>query len=180
MDGLDLVEEEDQCTHMVGMDDELDPQDRLGEWATCTLHLAAAECLSKECSIYWLGGSDVVFSSGSAFLVCVDVFRFDPDFVANEEKYRQLRAEILGESSGSEGGSSGEESESEDSEDEQRTIEIQDETQLSVMALRRTIYLTVMSSLDFEECAHKLLKMKMKEGQEVRVCVSHDCHMTSM
>lgn len=32
MDGLDLVEEEDQCTHMVGMDDELDPQDRLGEW----------------------------------------------------------------------------------------------------------------------------------------------------
>lgn len=40
MDGLDLVEEEDQCTHMVGMDDELDPQDRLGEclWppACCT------------------------------------------------------------------------------------------------------------------------------------------------
>ena len=99
------------------------------------------------------------------------MFRLDPDFVANEEKYRQLRAEILGESSSSEGGSSGEESESEESEDEQRKIEIQDETQLGLMALRRTIYLTIMSSLDFEECAHKLLKMKMKEGQEVCVCV---------
>lgn len=106
-------------------------------------------------------------SSGASFPICADVFRFDPDFLANEEKYRQLRAEILGESSGSEGGSSGEASDTEESEDEQRTLEIQDETQLSVMALRRTIYLTIMSSLDFEECAHKLLKMKMKEGHEV-------------
>ena len=90
-----------------------------------------------------------------------------PDFLANGEKYRQLRAEILGESSGSEGGSSGEVTDTEESEDEQRTLEIQDETQMNVMALRRTIYLTIMSSLDFEECAHKLLKMKMKEGHEV-------------
>lgn len=47
MEGLDLVEEEDQCTHMVGMDDELDPQDRLGEFTTSALCLAGAvtKCL---------------------------------------------------------------------------------------------------------------------------------------
>jgi len=47
VEGLDLVEEEDQCTHMVGMDDELDPQDRLGEFATGALRLAGAatKCL---------------------------------------------------------------------------------------------------------------------------------------
>ena len=41
------MEEEDQCTHMVGMDDELDPQDRLGEFATGALRLAGAatKCL---------------------------------------------------------------------------------------------------------------------------------------
>ena len=27
-----------------------------------------------------------------------------------------------------------------------------------------------MSSVDFEECAHKLLKIKLKEGQEVELC----------
>lgn len=35
------------------------------------------------------------------------------------------------------------------------------------MTLRRTIYLTIQSSLDYEECAHKLLKMQLKPGQEV-------------
>ena len=38
------------------------------------------------------------------------------------------------------------------------------------MALRRTIYLTIHSSLDYEECAHKLLKMQLKPGQEIELC----------
>ena len=42
-DGLDLVEEEDQCTHMVGMDDELDPQDRLG-----TQQCPPAQCMATK------------------------------------------------------------------------------------------------------------------------------------
>jgi hypothetical protein len=36
---------------------------------------------------------------------------------------------------------------------------IQDETQTNLVNLRRTIYLTIMSALDFEEAGHKLLKM---------------------
>ena len=36
---------------------------------------------------------------------------------------------------------------------------IQDETATNMVNLRRTIYLTIMSALDFEEAGHKLLKM---------------------
>jgi hypothetical protein len=36
---------------------------------------------------------------------------------------------------------------------------IQDQTQTNLVNLRRTIYLTIMSALDFEEAGHKLLKM---------------------
>ena len=39
------------------------------------------------------------------------------------------------------------------------TVAIQDETETDKINLRRTIYLTIMSSLDFEECAHKMLKV---------------------
>lgn len=37
--------------------------------------------------------------------------------------------------------------------------DIQDRTQTNLVNLRRTIYLTIMSALDFEEAGHKLLKM---------------------
>ena len=44
---------------------------------------------------------------------------------------------------------------------------ITDKTETNLVTLRRTIYLTIQSSLDYEECAHKLLKMQLKPGQEV-------------
>lgn len=53
-------------------------------------------------------------------------------------------------------------------------MEIQDETETNLTALRRTVYLTVQSSLDFEECAHKMMKMEIKPGQEVlKLSLSH-------
>lgn len=45
-----------------------------------------------------------------------------------------------------------------------------DNTETNLTALRRTIYLTIHSSLDFEECAHKLMKMQLKPGQEIELC----------
>lgn len=54
-----------------------------------------------------------------------------------------------------------------DTGDDANKMEISDQTGMSELVLRRQIYLTIMSSLDFEECAHKLLKT-MKEGQEVQ------------
>ena len=45
-----------------------------------------------------------------------------------------------------------------------------DNTETNLVALRRTIYLTIQSSLDFEECAHKLMRMQLKPGQEMEMC----------
>lgn len=47
-----------------------------------------------------------------------------------------------------------------------------DQTETNLIALRRTIYLTIQSALDFEECAHKLLRLELKPGQEVRKCLT--------
>ena len=45
-----------------------------------------------------------------------------------------------------------------------------DETETNLTALRRTIYLTVQSSLDHNECAHKMMKLQLKPGQESEIC----------
>lgn len=45
-----------------------------------------------------------------------------------------------------------------------------DETETNLVALRRTIYLTIQSSLDFQECAHKLMKMNIKDSQKIELC----------
>lgn len=134
---LDLVEEEDQITHYIGLDDdELEVQESL------------------------------------------NIFKFDPDYQENEEKYASIKAEILGEGSDAddESGDSDEESdESEDEDDEeqqiQQKLQIQDRTNADVIALRKQIYLTIMSSVDFEECCHKLMKMNIQEGQEVGIAL---------
>jgi pre-mRNA-splicing factor CWC22 len=73
-EGLDLVEEEEQITHTIMLEDELAVQEGL------------------------------------------NVFKFDPNYLENEEKYKAIKAEILGEDSDEESGS--EESESDDDSDE--------------------------------------------------------------
>lgn len=64
--------------------------------------------------------------------------------------------------------------EDDDSEDEASEKEggmtIIDKTETNLVALRRTIYLTFQSSLGYEECVHKLLKLQLRPGQEVELC----------
>ena len=46
------------------------------------------------------------------------------------------------------------------------------------MNLRRVIYLVIMSSVDYEECCHKLLKLNFREGQEQELCnMILECNM---
>ena len=47
---------------------------------------------------------------------------------------------------------------------------IQDNTETNLINLRRTIYLTIMSALDFEEAGHKLMKISLAPGQETEIC----------
>ncbi|KAI8776005.1 pre-mRNA-splicing factor CWC22 [Biomphalaria glabrata] len=134
---LDLVEEAEQFTHLLQLEDAV---------------------------------------SGDEML---NIFHEDPNFLENEEKYKELKKEILDEGSsdeesGDESGESGS-SDSDDDEEEAEKAEAEkqaiiDKTETNLVALRRVIYLTVQSSLDVNECAHKMLKMDLKPGQEVELC----------
>ena len=105
----------------------------------------------------------------------MNVFKHDPEYEDNEEKYQAIKKELLGEESsdGSDGDSS-DGSESSDSEkddkDEDTSAPIIDQTETNMIALRRTIYLTIQSSLDFEETVHKLMKLNLKPGHEPELC----------
>lgn len=131
---LDLVEEENQFTHLITLDEATDSQDIL------------------------------------------NVFKFDGEYINNEDKYKQLSKEILGSDiSDSENEEEDDEEESSDEDSSTAATEgkegvIVDNTETNLTALRRTIYLTIHSSLDFEECAHKLMKMQLKPGQETELC----------
>ncbi|KAK7207030.1 hypothetical protein BZA70DRAFT_270236 [Myxozyma melibiosi] len=127
---LDLVEEEDQITHMLGLEDQLNGEDGL------------------------------------------NVFKFDENFAENEEKYQAIKHEILGDSDDEDEDDDSDVS-SEDEETEPATAvddgKIKDMTNKDLVNLRRTIYLTIRSSMDFEECCHKLLRIKLPPGQEIEL-----------
>ncbi|KAK7304935.1 hypothetical protein VNO77_42829 [Canavalia gladiata] len=134
---LDLVEQEDQFTHEVSLDEEIDPE------------------------------------------ISLDIFKPDPNFPENEKRYEELKKTILGEESEDEEGSDAEsdddddedDDEDEEDEEEEEQMQIKDETETNLVNLRRTIYLTIMSSVDFEEAGHKLLKIKLEPGQEMELCI---------
>ncbi|KAL6275294.1 hypothetical protein ACE6H2_018895 [Prunus campanulata] len=135
---LDLVEQEDQLTHELSLEEEIDPE------------------------------------------ITLDIFKPDPDFLENEKRYEELKKTILGEESedeeGSDAVSDGEDDDEddddeEDEEEDEQQMQIRDETETNLVNLRRTIYLTIMSSVDFEEAGHKLLKIKLEPGQEMELCV---------
>lgn len=95
----------------------------------------------------------------------LNVFAFDPDFLENEAKYAEIKREILG------GDSEDEDEEEEDDDEvneeqmqEKARLVIEDQTNTNLVNLRRAIYLTIMSSLNFEECCHKLLKLDIPQG----------------
>uniref|UniRef100_K3WMS1 MI domain-containing protein n=1 Tax=Globisporangium ultimum (strain ATCC 200006 / CBS 805.95 / DAOM BR144) TaxID=431595 RepID=K3WMS1_GLOUD len=109
----------------------------------------------------------------------LDVFRLDPDYEKNEEMWAAIKKEILGESDSDSGGESGSSGSGDDDESgdeqagQQQSTEnsaIQDMTEQDLVNLRRTIYLTIMSSISHEECAHKLMKLNIRPGQEKEIC----------
>ncbi|CAG9333995.1 unnamed protein product [Blepharisma stoltei] len=94
----------------------------------------------------------------------LNVFKFDENFENNEEEWAVIKREILGEENYL-GEGEEEESEEEEEEDENEG-KIKDYTERDLLNLRKTIYLSIMSSVGFEECANKMLKLKIREGQE--------------
>ncbi|KAK4685784.1 pre-mRNA-splicing factor CWC22, partial [Tremellales sp. Uapishka_1] len=131
-EGLDLVEEEEQITHRVNLDDQLVVQEGL------------------------------------------NLFKVDPKFMENEERYQEIKREILGDSDDEDGSASGDDYSDEESEDGGEVAPekagITDMTETNLINLRRTIYLTIMNSLNFEEAVHKLMKINIQEGREIELC----------
>ncbi|KAI4298566.1 hypothetical protein L6164_032112 [Bauhinia variegata] len=102
--------------------------------------------------------------------ISLDIFKPDPNYLENEKRYEELKKTILGEESEDEAHSDAHsDSDSDDEAEEQ--MKIKDETETNLINFRRTIYLTIMSSVDFEEAGHKLLKMKLEPGQEMELCI---------
>ncbi|KAL0437238.1 UNVERIFIED_CONTAM: Pre-splicing factor cwc22 [Sesamum radiatum] len=105
--------------------------------------------------------------------ITLDIFKPDPQFSENEKRYEELKKQILGEESDDDADSDAdaesddEDDEESEDEEEEEQMKIKDETETNLINLRRTIYLTIMSSVDFEEAGHKLLKIKLEPGQEV-------------
>ena len=161
---LDLVEE--KYSHDISIDDEINPETSLGKLGN-----------SWFCRDRLLFSVSKTVLTSKLSLICLlfaDVFKPDPDFLENEKKYEVLKKELLGEDEsddedGSDASSEDNDDEEDDSDDEEdeEQMRIRDETETNLVNLRRTIYLTIMSSVDFEEAGHKLLKIKLEPGQEV-------------
>ena len=101
----------------------------------------------------------------------LNIFKFDPEWEANEEAYKKLKAEILGEAEGSddddeEGSDASDESSDEEENEAEKAMEIKDQSNTDLVNLRRSIYLTIMSSGGFEEACHKLMRINLPEGRE--------------
>jgi pre-mRNA-splicing factor CWC22 len=98
----------------------------------------------------------------------LNIFKFDAEWEEHEDAYKKLKAEILGEGSDEEDDDDDETDDSEEDEEKQgeKALEIKDQSNTDLVNLRRTIYLTIMSSIDPEECCHKLMKVTLPAGQE--------------
>ncbi|KAL1871410.1 pre-mRNA-splicing factor cwc22 [Diaporthe australafricana] len=99
----------------------------------------------------------------------LNIFKYDPEYEQNEEEYKKLKAEILGEGSDDEDDSDDEDESSESEDEEQKAVEIKDQSNADLVNLRRTIYLTLMSSADYEESVHKLLRIQIPVGLEKEI-----------
>ncbi|KAJ7067786.1 MA3 domain-containing protein [Mycena amicta] len=85
-----------------------------------------------------------------------------------EELQKQIKNEILGDSD-EESGSEEESSDDEDGGVVENKEGIEDRTETNLVNLRRTIYLSIMNALNYEEAVHKLLKVQLQEGQEIEL-----------
>jgi len=93
----------------------------------------------------------------------LDVFEVDPTYDNKQDQYANFKREILGEKS-----TNGENPSYVD-DNNKNALTVQDQTKTNVINLRRTIYLTIMSCLDFEEAGHKLFKITLLTGQEIEL-----------
>jgi pre-mRNA-splicing factor CWC22 len=105
----------------------------------------------------------------------LDIFRYEDNYEENENRWLEIKAEILGDGDklardgATEEANELAEEEAEPLENQENIGQIKDMSEADLLKLRRTIYLTIISTVDFQECCHKLLKLNMKEGHEIEL-----------
>ncbi len=97
----------------------------------------------------------------------------DPEtYIEESEKWRAISNEMLGIEEGEEGCEEDEVEEEEIKEEAQKAVEqIADLTEQDMINLKKTIYLAMMSSANFEESVHKILSLNLRQGQEREVVI---------
>ncbi|CAI4232959.1 unnamed protein product [Auanema sp. JU1783] len=105
----------------------------------------------------------------------LNVFKFDTDFEKNEADYDEIRKNIIGDAEDSDEDDDDDDDDEEGGEGNQdagesNTMEIIDKTELNLAAFRRRIYLTIQSSLDYQEACHKILKIGIEKEMETELC----------
>jgi len=103
----------------------------------------------------------------------LNIFKAIPpeNYAADEAKWKLISSEILGLEQDDGSDSSDDSDEEADAAADRRAQEkILDFTEQDLVNLRRQIYLVIMSSVHYEECVHKILKLNITEGQEKEVC----------
>lgn len=104
----------------------------------------------------------------------LNIFKAQPpeQYAMDEAKWKEISNEVLGieDEDDEDSSDDSEDEEAEKAENLKATQKIIDFTEQDLVNLRRSIYLVIMSSLHFEECVHKILKLNISEGQEKEVC----------
>ena len=101
----------------------------------------------------------------------LNIFEFDQKFKENEAEWDQIKNEILGEETilGLKQPQRYIEGQSEEEDDqeiaENQVSYIKNMTKDELLRLKEKIYLTISNSIDFEECAHKLIRMALPDDQ---------------
>lgn len=177
---LDIVEEGDQNIHNVDLETKLDLQED------------KSKKNHTKSRTYFI----------SPFFFYTDYFKFDPNFEENEQRWKEMRQAILGESDSENDSSddedddrndrhreyvsedendSGEEGDDDDGEgsDDETVKEaklidgkelISDQTSTDLINLRKSIYLTFMSGLSYEEAVHKILCIEVPPEKRIEIC----------
>ncbi|KAK1939739.1 MIF4G/MA3 domains containing protein [Babesia divergens] len=148
---LELVELEDQITHdMDFLDDSITADEMLNVFKPVDPEVYSLE------EAKWTRIRNQLMGLATS----------DDEAAEGAESDSSADSEVEGEDSGAENeGDSGSTQASKG-----QTTVIRDSTSQDLVNLRKTVYLCIMSSLNYEECVHKLLKLNIKEGDEMEVC----------
>lgn len=162
-EGLDLVEEDDQITHQVQLEEELQVQEGLSKYRELCLGsttLTVVQIFSSSTRIIWRTRKNTSLSRRRYWVKTRMRMGTRKTLMRMMTRTRKVRVQhsmiiyiillnfslVVVESKQG----------------------IEDRTETNLVNLRRVIYLTIMNALNYEEAVHKLLKVQIDEGQEVR------------